>query len=69
MATRSFPFRTTDPFAARKHALQWSYASWRDAVILLDRGELVVLLGPHKEFLRGKTVLGRITPLGQSLRR
>jgi len=38
-------------------------------VILLDRGELVVLLGPHKEFLRGKTVLGRITPLGQSLRR
>ena len=65
MATPSFPFRTADPFAARQHALQWAYASWRDAVILLDQGQLLVLIGPHRDFLRGKRILGRITPLGK----
>ena len=65
MASPSCPFRTSDPFAARQHALRWAYASWQDAVILLDQGQLLVLIGPHKETLRGKRILGRITPLGK----
>lgn len=40
MASPSCPFRTSDPFAARQHALQWAYASWQDAVILLDPCEI-----------------------------
>ena len=31
MASPSFAFRTSDPFAARQHALQWAYATWQDA--------------------------------------
>jgi hypothetical protein len=48
MASPSCPFRTSDPFAARQHALQWAYATWQDAVILLDEGQLLVLIGPHE---------------------
>jgi hypothetical protein len=65
----NFPFRTTDPIAAREHALFWSYSSGKDAVILLDQGTLIVLIGPHKEYLRPRVVLARITQLGKSLPR
>ena len=65
----NFPFRTTDPIAAREHALVWSYSSGKDAVILLDQEALLVLIGPHKEYLRTRQVLARITPLGKTLPR
>jgi hypothetical protein len=65
----NFPFRTVDPVAAREHALVWSYSSGKDAVILLDREALLVLIGPHKDYLRTREVLVRITPLGKTLSR
>jgi hypothetical protein len=65
----NYPFRTFDPIAAREHALFWSYSSGKDAVILLDQGSLLVLIGPHEEFLRTKDVLARITSEGRTFPR
>ena len=65
----AYPLRTADPCKARASALFWSYTSGKDAVIVLAESELLILIGPHREFLRGRTVLARVTPLGKTTAR
>jgi len=51
--------------AAMEYARTWAYATWQDAVVLWDRVQrLMVFVGPHKEFLEGRMVMARVTPLG-----
>ena len=57
-----YPYTTTSIADALAHAHERAYAAGARAVILLDviRAELLVLVGPHDEFLAGRFVLRTI---------
>ncbi len=54
-----YPYTTTSISDALAYAHERAYAAGAQAVILLDaiRAELLVLVGPHEEFLAGRHLL------------
>ncbi len=58
----SYPYTTTSIADALAYAHQRAYAARAQAVILLDaiRAELLVLVGPHQEFLAGRLLVRTI---------